>query len=50
MGLRMKNFNFLRVHWKIQLCGGGGGGECIHEKPIWRGGLPKKGTFDSLQI
>ena len=45
----MKNFNFLRVHWKIQLCGGGGG-ERIHEKPIWRGGLPKKGTFDSLQI
>ena len=38
MVLRMQNFNILGVQWKIQLSGGGG-----HEKPIERGGLPKKG-------
>ena len=36
--LRMKNFNILGVHWRIQLLGGE-----VHEKPIYRGGLPKKG-------
>ena len=42
MGLRMKSFNILGVHWKIQLLGGE-----VHKKPI-EGGLPKKGGLDSL--
>ena len=35
MGLRMKDFNILGVHWKIQLLGGSswktdkGGGDCL---------------------
>ena len=40
----MKNFNILRFHRKIQLLGG------VHEKPLYREGLPKKGGLDSLQI
>ena len=48
MGLKMKNFNILGVHRKMQILGGGGGG---HKKPKYReGGLPKKGGLDSLQI
>ena len=43
MSLRMKNFNILGVHWKIQLLGGGG-----LEKPIYKGGLPKKGQLGQL--
>lgn len=43
--LRMKNFNILGVHWRIQVLGGE-----VHEKPIYRGGLPKKGEMDKLQI
>ena len=50
----MKTFNILEVHGKIQVLGGGG----VHKKPIYiyiyiyiyRGGLPKKGDLDSLQI
>ena len=34
----MKNFNILGVHRKIGVLGGGG-----HEKPRYKGGLPKKG-------
>ena len=34
MGLRMKNLN-MRFHWKIKFLGRG------HEKPIYRGKLPK---------
>ena len=37
MGLRMKNFNILGVHWKIQFLGGRG-----YEKPIQMGGLPER--------
>ena len=33
MLLRMKNFNILGIHWKIQLLEGGGGGEG-HKKTI----------------
>ena len=44
MGLRMKDFNIFGVHWKIQFLGG------VHEKPIYRWGLPNKGGLDSLQI
>ena len=43
MGLKMKNFN-MGVRGKIRFLGG------IHEKPIYRGELPKKGGLDSLQI
>ena len=31
MVLRIKNFNILRVHWRVRLYMGGGG---VHEKPI----------------
>ena len=44
MGLRMKNFNILGVHWKIWLSGGGSW------KTNMEGGLPKKGGLDILQI
>ena len=46
MGLRMKNFNFMEIHWKIGIYGR------EHKKPIYWGGgeLPKKGDLDSLQI
>ena len=39
MGLRMKNFNFVGVNWEIQFLRG------VHEKPIYRGDLPKKGAW-----
>ena len=38
MVLRMKNFNILGVHWRIQLLGGGGS-----QKTNIDGGLPKSG-------
>ena len=40
MGLRMKNFNIVGVHWKIRLLGGGGWG--FHEKLICRGNCLKR--------
>ena len=46
MGLRMKNLNIIGVHWKIQFLT-----VEIHEKPIYRGELPKKvglGQFSDL--
>ena len=47
MGLRIKNFKIMGVHWKIQFLRGGG----VHEKPIYMGGLPKKAMgLDKLQI
>ena len=39
MGLRMKNFDILGVHWKIWLLGE------FQEKLIYRGVLPKKGRL-----
>ena len=42
--LRMKIFNILGVHRKMQLFLGG------YEKPIYRGGLPKNEGLNSLQI
>ena len=51
MVLRMKNFDILGVHWKIQLLVGGGGG--VHKKPIYRGDCWKGGgglgQFDNLR-
>ena len=35
MGLRMKNFNIMGIHWKIQFLR-------VHEKPIYRGNCIKK--------
>ena len=35
MGLRMKDFNIFRIHWKIQFLGGGR----VHEKPVSREGI-----------
>ena len=43
MGLRMKNFN-MGVDWNIQLL------EFGSQKKQYIGGLPKKGSLDSLQI
>ena len=40
MGLGIKNFNILDVHWKIQLLVGEEGG---HEKPIYSGDCLKLG-------
>ena len=42
------------VQWKIHFLGGvGGGGGQVHEKPIYRGELPKKGgmpgQFENLR-
>ena len=37
MGLRMKNFNILGVHWEIQFLGGRG-----YEKPIQMGELSER--------
>ena len=37
MGLRMKNFNVLGVHWKIQLLGKGGGEGSSQKTDIDRG-------------
>ena len=45
---RMKNFNILGVDGKMWVLGGGEGRG--HEKSIYRGGLPKNGGLDSLQI
>ena len=39
MGLRMKSFSIMGVHWKIRFLGE------IHEKPIYSEGLPKKGAW-----
>ena len=39
MGLRMKNFNIFEIQEKIRFLGG------IHEKPMYRGGLPKRGEL-----
>ena len=41
-GLRMKNLNIMRVHWKIQFLGEKGGGGGSWKTNIW-GELPKKG-------
>ena len=46
----MKNFNIFGVHAKILVLMGGGGGGGGHEKPISRGGLPKRRGLYSLQI
>ena len=35
----MKNFNSMGIHWKIWFLRG------VHEKPIYRGELPKKGAW-----
>ena len=45
MSLRMKNFNILVFHWKIQLLGGGSSWKTDIE-----GGLPKNGVLDRLEI
>ena len=37
MGLTMKKFNILEIHWKTQFLGG------VHEKPIERGDCLKRG-------
>ena len=42
LGLRMKNFNVIRVHWKIWLLGG------FMKKTIFGGEWPKTGGLDSL--
>ena len=46
----MKNFNILGVHGKIWVLGGEG----FHEKPKYRGGLPKTeglgGQFADLRV
>ena len=44
MCLRMRNFNIMRVHRKFWFLG-----SVVHEKPIYKGGLPKKGSLDSVQ-
>ena len=40
MGLRMKNFNIMGVHWKIQFSRVG-----FHKKPIYRGDCMKRGAW-----
>ena len=47
MGLRMKNFNILGVHWKIQFLGGRS-----YEKPIQMGDCLKGwfGQFADLRV
>ena len=53
MGLMMKNFNIMGVHWKIDFLGGGGEGA---RKKIFffvggvGGESAKKGGLHSLQI
>ena len=37
---RMKNFDIMGADWKIQFLGN------VHQKPIYRGELPKKGSLD----
>ena len=44
LGLWMKNFNIIGIHWKIRFLG-----ECM-KKTIFGGQSPKKGGLDSLQI
>ena len=44
MGLRMKNFNIMEVHWKIQFLEGSMKNQYIG------GEFPKKRGLDSLQI
>ena len=44
MGLKMKNFNIMGVHWKIRILGG-----CMINQYVV-GDLFKKGVLDSLQI
>ena len=39
MGLRMKNFNIMRIHWKIRFLG------WVHEKPIYLGNRLKSGAW-----
>ena len=39
MRLRMKNFNILRVQWKIQFL------ERVHEKPIYKADCLKKNWY-----
>ena len=46
MGLEIKNFNIMEVHWKIRFLGWGEG----HEKPVYKGEVPKMGGLDSLHI
>ena len=46
--LGMKDFNILRVHWKIQLLGAGGVGGV--KKNQYREGIAKKGGLESLVI
>ena len=46
MTLWMKHFHIFASYWKIQLLVGGGGSQ----KTNLKGGLPKKGGLDSLQI
>ena len=43
MGLRMKNFNIISVHWKIQFLGEG-------SQKTYKEELPKTWGLDSLQI
>ena len=45
---RMKNFNILGIHWKIQFLEGHGGR--VHEKAIQSRWLLKNGGLDSLPI
>ena len=45
MELRMKNFIFMGVRWKIRLLDWG-----VHEKLIYTGNCPENGGLDSLQI
>ena len=50
-GLRMKNLNIMRVHWKIQFLGEKGGG--AHGKPIYGGGggtCLKRGCMDAWTV
>ena len=44
MGWRMKNFNILGVHRKIQVLGGG------HKKPIYRGHCLKRGPWKTCRF
>ena len=44
MGLKVKDFILWRFTEKSTIFRRGGGGE-VHEKPIYRRGLPKKGAW-----
>ena len=39
MGLRMKSFSIIGIHWKIQYLEG------VHKKLVYREELPKKGIW-----